>query len=180
MTAVAPDHPSGSNGSFRNGHLHERAPGADPDQVTLLLHVERHLSISDLVGVPVDERAMDLGRTATASATARYWLEAELRDLGLAEQMSGARLELAQLMISELVANVFLHTRSTARASVGAHDARLHVAVSDDDATVPAPAQELGLGTSGRGLRIVSDLADAWGVEPLSPGGKAVWFSLAI
>jgi hypothetical protein len=55
----------------------------------------------------------------------------------------------------------------------------LRVEVQD---RAPRPSLLLpGVGDSmaGRGLRIVEEVADGWGTEPLIDGGKAVWFELA-
>jgi len=52
--------------------------------------------------------------------------------------------------------------------------------VSDDDPEIPAAGPPAELRTSGRGLRLVSDLALEWGVASLAGGGKAIWFTLPL
>jgi hypothetical protein len=138
----------------------------------------RNLTASELVGRSLDERSMDLGRTATAAMTARRWLDAEVTDLALS--IDDAALDTARLLLSELVANVHLHTRSNAFASIAVHDDRLVVVVSDDDPTIPSPRDSGDLHTSGRGLRVVAELALDWGAVALAGGGKAIWFTLAV
>jgi two-component sensor histidine kinase len=85
----------------------------------------------------------------------------------------------AVLMISELVTNAVRHARTRLHVSVSIADRTLRVEVSDDDPTLPvAPALEHHA-TSGRGLRIVDNLADRWGATP-TDAGKTVWFELQI
>ena len=84
----------------------------------------------------------------------------------------------AVLMISELEANGVRHAHSRLRVLAFIAEQTLRVEVSDDDPTLPvvaADAEHQALG--GRGLRIVDELADRWGITP-NPGGKAVWFEL--
>jgi hypothetical protein len=69
------------------------------------------------------------------------------------------------------------HARTQLHVSVSIVDQTLRVEVSDDDPTLPlAPAPEHHA-TSGRGLRIVDDLADHWGIIPYTHG-KTVWFEI--
>ena len=86
----------------------------------------------------------------------------------------------ARLLVSELVANavtygappVILHIRCI--DGVG-----LRVGVSDSDPRVPAPLVTGSEAESGRGLRLVELLSDAWGVDA-HDGGKQVWFRLNV
>jgi anti-sigma regulatory factor (Ser/Thr protein kinase) len=85
----------------------------------------------------------------------------------------------AVLMISELVTNAVRHARTRLQLSVSIVEQTLRVEVSDDEPTLPmAPAPEHHA-TSGRGLRIVDNLADHWGIIP-STHGKTVWFELQL
>jgi hypothetical protein len=57
----------------------------------------------------------------------------------------------------------------------------LRVAVRDDNPALPVVGHHPDLtAESGRGLLLVSTLADDWGVESTESGGKAVWFELRI
>jgi hypothetical protein len=68
--------------------------------------------------------------------------------------------------------------------TVTGSDAELTVAVSDTSVQIPQPRTDDLTGedsvwrTSGRGLAIVSAVADSWGIDPSGPG-KSVWFSLS-
>lgn len=88
--------------------------------------------------------------------------------------------ETAALLVSELAANAVLHGRSGTTIKVNRPNGHLRVSVFDDNAalrptaTSPQPHSE-----TGRGLHILSVLADDWGVEA-HDGGKAVWFRLTL
>lgn len=84
----------------------------------------------------------------------------------------------AALVATELVANVVRHAHTTMELTVGLRDGRISLAVRDGSAALPR-AVEPGLrDAGGRGLRLVRELTDAWGVLPV-PGGKVVWTTLA-
>ena len=94
------------------------------------------------------------------------------------------RVDVAELLTSELVANALVHTDRDAevavrlggrRLSSAAH--RLRVEVRDFVARHPRPRCPDSEGTSGRGLLLVQSLSDAWGVLPHTTG-KIVWFEL--
>jgi two-component sensor histidine kinase len=80
-------------------------------------------------------------------------------------------------MISELVTNAVRHAHTLLRVVISVADQSLRVEVSDDDPTLPVAPDPQHHATSGRGLRIVDDLADQWGVTPGSQG-KTVWFEI--
>lgn len=87
----------------------------------------------------------------------------------------------ALLLTSELVGNAVVHGRSEVRLRVTSTTAILLVEVEDDNERLPELLPDDDDALSGRGLRLVEDLSDAWGVRP-RPGpvtsGKVVWFSL--
>lgn len=84
----------------------------------------------------------------------------------------------AQLVVTELVTNAILHTESPCTVSLQLSDSALHIAVTDHGLGFPE-RQPFDLHREGgRGLLIVSSLADAWGVEPVDQG-KTVWATLA-
>ena len=86
--------------------------------------------------------------------------------------------EAAELMASELATNCVRHAKTDFELTVEV-EGEIRVEVRDVNhgrPTVRSP--ELG-DPSGRGLRIVQALSDAWGVTPSSEG-KIVWFALYI
>lgn len=88
--------------------------------------------------------------------------------------------ENAALLTSELVTNAVLHGRTSATIEVHRPADTLRVSVRDDNPVLPPLGDDPPLSAeSGRGLRIVSMLADRWGVEQLE-GGKAIWFEVQV
>jgi two-component sensor histidine kinase len=85
----------------------------------------------------------------------------------------------AALLVSELVSNAVRHASSAAdRVGVvlGLLEGRLRIEVVDaGDGFDVAVEREA---TDGFGLRIIDDLADAWGVEPGPP--HKVWCEMAV
>ena len=84
------------------------------------------------------------------------------------------------IMVSELATNAVVHARTDFCVRVEMGNEVVRVAVSDDSARAaqlrPAPTPEQ---VNGRGLRIVHEFADGWGVVPEGSGdGKAVWFTI--
>ncbi|WP_405713246.1 ATP-binding protein [Streptomyces xanthophaeus] len=88
--------------------------------------------------------------------------------------------EVAELLITELVTNALVHTDRGAEVTASLCSTRLRVEVRDYAARRPRPyVPTADDGTHGRGLVLVQELADAWGVDALAPGsGKVVWFEL--
>ncbi len=83
----------------------------------------------------------------------------------------------AALVATELVANVVRHAHTTMEFTVGLRDGRVCLTVRDHSRLLPRP-KEPGIGDpGGRGLQLVRELTDAWGVLPVSDG-KVVWTRL--
>jgi anti-sigma regulatory factor (Ser/Thr protein kinase) len=101
-------------------------------------------------------------------------------------QVSPSVAERGEQVVAELAANAALHGyvqgrdfRLTLRFDPAAD--RLRIEVTDargDRLPVPAPVAETTAPTdseSGRGLLLVTALADRWGTRPYPPSGKTVW-----
>ena len=80
--------------------------------------------------------------------------------------------ERVELAASELVTNVVEHTDDGGRFEAWDSDP-LVVAVSDTDRRIPTIPERSTI-RGGRGLSIVDQVADDWGVEPTDTG-KVVW-----
>ena len=80
-----------------------------------------------------------------------------------------------ETVTSELVSNVVEHTADggTVKAWDPKPDVPLRVEVADRDPAEPTP-QDVATDAGGRGLRIVEQLADEWGVKR-DDVGKTVW-----
>ncbi|MFL6090277.1 MAG: ATP-binding protein [Aeromicrobium sp.] len=87
--------------------------------------------------------------------------------------------DLASLLITELVANAIRHVPGGCAVEVTRRGDALRMTVLDSGPGMP-DLQRPGLSAfGGRGLHIVAALASAWGVEHLEDGSKAVWAELA-
>jgi anti-sigma regulatory factor (Ser/Thr protein kinase) len=80
----------------------------------------------------------------------------------------------AALVATELVANVVRHAHTTMDFTVGLRDGRMSMAVRDGSRRLPRPADAKLTDSGGRGLRLVRELTESWGVLPF-PDGKVVW-----
>jgi anti-sigma regulatory factor (Ser/Thr protein kinase) len=110
-------------------------------------------------------------------AEARRHLRALLHDWTSPEQVDAA-----ELLLSEMLTNVLVHTDADAlllaevcRGPGGRRRLRAEVTDAGDD--LPHRRRPGELASSGRGLLLIEMLADAWGVEPRGDG-KSIWFEL--
>jgi len=85
--------------------------------------------------------------------------------------------EAAELMASELATNSVRHAHSDFELAILLLREEIRVEVSDHGQGQPVPRSPTPQEQSGRGLQIVQELSDAWGINP-SPHGKLVWFTL--
>jgi anti-sigma regulatory factor (Ser/Thr protein kinase) len=85
----------------------------------------------------------------------------------------------ASLVATELVANVVRHAHTTMEFTLGLRDGRLCLTVRDGSRVLPNPTDPSVTDAGGRGLRLVRELTDAWGVLAV-PDGKVVWTQLEV
>ena len=89
--------------------------------------------------------------------------------------MGSRATEVVVLLTSEVVTNAILHAGTSVDVTVRGVGAGVQIEVTDGVREMPGVV-DLPLGTeSGRGLRLVAELSEDWGVMPLV-GGKTVWF----
>jgi anti-sigma regulatory factor (Ser/Thr protein kinase) len=106
---------------------------------------------------------------------ARRFVEDELRR----EAVSEDTLFLAQLLTTELVTNAVRHAESPVEITVIRREDRIRIEARDDSTAVPAlPADDPPIRY--RGLLLVEDLAEEWGVEVEDRKGKIVWFEVLV
>ncbi|GAA3305555.1 ATP-binding protein [Streptomyces cinereospinus] len=135
------------------------------------------------VGRPVSTVTHLLSSTRRGARLARLLAVTELRSRGASQDLT----ERAELVVAELAANAVLHGRVPGRCFrltlvldvLDPAAGRLRVEVSDargDLHPVPRPADAAPdpLPTGGRGLTLVTALADHWDCVPHPPGGKTV------
>ena len=123
-------------------------------------------------GLDVETAAMSFAPDAQAPRLARRFVG----DV-LAGRADDGSVEIARLLVSELVTNAVVHAASAVEVEVGVDDAGVVVRVRDAD-TGPLVSRAGGgteLDEGGRGFMLVDRLAHTWGTEH-SGGRKTVWF----
>ncbi|MEZ0494516.1 SpoIIE family protein phosphatase [Kineococcus sp. TBRC 1896] len=157
----------------------------DDDRTILLVGVGHRTTAAGAAHPPLPARAEAVASSRVvllpcapeSSGAARR----AVRRLALDDGWDEDTVEVAALLVSELVTNAVLHGRSDVGLQVASSADRLLVEVSDDNDRVPEvlPADPDAL--SGRGLQLVDLAASAWGCRPgegPEGTGKVVWFTL--
>jgi anti-sigma regulatory factor (Ser/Thr protein kinase) len=83
------------------------------------------------------------------------------------------------LLTSEVVTNAILHARTPLRLTASVDDGQVQVRVYDSMRLVPRVRSYRADAGTGRGMHLVSALADQWGVDETS-SGKCVWFTVVV
>jgi anti-sigma regulatory factor (Ser/Thr protein kinase) len=112
-----------------------------------------------------------LAADPVSAAAARALVETTLPMWGCDELVDDVR-----LVITELVSNGVLHARTPLEVCIEIRDDALRVAVHDSAAGTVAVRDDADPTRieTGRGLKLVETLSDAWGVDP-SDEAKVVW-----
>ena len=87
------------------------------------------------------------------------------------------RRDRAVLLVSELGSNAVRHAGTGFSGAVGRKGRGLLVEVSDDGPGTPSIQERDTSKASGRGLQLVQDLSDDWGVRQVR-NRKVVWFTV--
>ncbi|MFI1796569.1 ATP-binding protein [Streptomyces sp. NPDC020379] len=85
----------------------------------------------------------------------------------------------AQLVVSELLANVVRHTDGVCELCLSLADGTLTIEVRDQSSELPVAHEPAESDESGRGLLLVQALAQSWEVTPYEVG-KSIMVSLAL
>jgi anti-sigma regulatory factor (Ser/Thr protein kinase) len=118
---------------------------------------------------------LDFENAADAVARARRFVAGEIA--GVDPEVAA---EVA-IMVSELATNSVRHTATEFSVFVDRTASEIRVEVTDTGSGVPTVRSPDALEPTGRGLRIVRELADAFGIDDLPDGpGKTVWFVVAL
>jgi anti-sigma regulatory factor (Ser/Thr protein kinase) len=111
----------------------------------------------------------NLPRSPDSISAARRLVNVHTTSLGTQER------EDAALMVSELVTNAVVHGVGAIWLRIDVEADAVRIEVADEGNVALAPSPEPGA-HGGWGLRIVDQLADAWGVLE---GSTRVWFQLS-
>ncbi|MDJ0374235.1 ATP-binding protein [Streptomyces sp. H10-C2] len=90
----------------------------------------------------------------------------------------GRLADTAAVCTSELVTNVHRHAGGDVHLRLAVEEAEVRVAVYGGGSGRPAPRRSGVWEVGGRGLFLVTALADGCGVTEAGPPGKGVWFTL--
>ncbi|MEU4849514.1 SpoIIE family protein phosphatase [Streptomyces gilvosporeus] len=114
-------------------------------------------------------------RLPDAVMHARRFTARTLRSWEVTQEM-----DVALLVVSELVTNAIAHTQGEVRLDLTLAADRLRIAVNDASPRAPVkPGSVDWEATGGRGLLLVEAMSLVWGSVPLS-GGKQVWSEIAV
>ncbi|MFB9391811.1 SpoIIE family protein phosphatase [Streptomyces coeruleoprunus] len=114
-------------------------------------------------------------RLPDAVMHARRFTARTLRSWSVREEV-----DVALLVVSELVTNAIAHTQGEVRLDLTLAGDRLRVAVNDTSPRAPVKATSTDWeATGGRGLLLVEAMTASWGSVPLG-GGKQVWAELFV
>lgn len=122
---------------------------------------------------------LEIGCDPTEVSRARRWARSQLADSCVDQDDS--LVETLILLISELVTNAVVHARCPALLRMALPPRRgagaVRVEVLDNSNSSPRQRRAADAETGGRGLELVSGLADRWGWQRESTG-KRVWCEL--
>lgn len=141
---------------------------------TLLLTEDGAAKALDLLGDPSAGEVHLTSRPESAS-TARRMSLSVVMVWGVAHLS-----DTVELLVSELVGNAVRHTGArTFGLRMRRRRGWMRVEVRDPSRALPCllPVRPLDIG--GRGLFLVDELSDRWGVD-LQPRGKTTWFELRV
>ena len=121
---------------------------------------------------------LHLDAVPSAIRRGRRWAVEQARAGGADEEAT----RVVELLTSELVTNAVKYGPKDGAilVSVGCRAAAVDVAVHDEGDDVPVQRRPGPTAVGGRGLRLVDQLADEWGVRVGPRRGKSVWFRIAL
>lgn len=124
---------------------------------------------------------VELPAEASSAAAARAAVRSLLVGPGLqgVSRPDQQALDRVLLLTSEVVTNAILHARTPLRLTASVDNGQVRVRVYDGLRLLPRVRSYRADAGTGRGMHLVSALADQWGVEETS-GGKCVWFAVAV
>jgi len=121
----------------------------------------------------VETAVVDLGPHPADVPAARRFLDEHCRRWGCGDLVDDA-----EIVVTELVTNAFMHAGTRCELRAGLTDRALRLQVTDYGPGMPDPRPADEGAEHGRGLLLISVLCVAWGVEALPDGGKVVWAEL--
>jgi len=117
-------------------------------------------------------RTLRLAGDVRSAIEARRLVEDELSVAGAGEDT----MLHTQLVVTELVTNAARHAHTPVEVTIATAVGRVRIEARDGSASTPV--LHVDTQTRHRGLQLIEDLSDGWGVEPHDAGGKVVWCEL--
>ncbi|MFG1805525.1 SpoIIE family protein phosphatase [Streptomyces sp. NPDC049040] len=156
---------------------HTTGPLADRREDDVALVLLRRDPDGPTCAVPVRRTVISVAQADPGQIrSCREAIRSLLHDWSSADQIDSA-----VLLVSEAVTNVLVHTDGDAfllaQVTGMPGTRRLHVDVGDASDDMPHRRSPGEMASSGRGLLLMEELADAWGVDPRGDG-KSTWFEL--
>ncbi|MCL2551497.1 MAG: SpoIIE family protein phosphatase [Actinomycetia bacterium] len=156
---------------------HTTGPLADRREDDIALVLLRRDPDGPTCAVPVRRTVLTVRQNDPGLIrSVRHDVRAMLHDWCSADQR-----ESAVLLVSEMITNVLVHTDEdatlTAQVTGMPGTRSLHIEVGDRSDDMPHRRSPGEMASSGRGLLLMEELADAWGVDPRGDG-KSIWFEL--
>jgi anti-sigma regulatory factor (Ser/Thr protein kinase) len=149
------------------------------------VEVAEALRLTDIADLVVSPQAEQPAATCAlpprpeSARRAREFTRITLQDWGMNGQV-----DVAELVVSELVTNSLRHGLLSAQWMPGEHpigltilrlDPYLMCVVIDPGLSCPVRVETCASAESGRGLQVVESCSVRWGWEPIAGEGKAVW-----
>ena len=103
---------------------------------------------------------------------ARRFVAAQLTDL------APETVDVARLLVSEIVTNAVLHARTKLTLTLERDDSTVRVKIQDANPLLPVLRSHGPDAGTGRGLHVLDRLATRWGTSEVH-GGKIVWFEIS-
>ena len=119
---------------------------------------------------------VELVETLPARAASAARARALVRE-ALARGGASDLLDTAQLAVSEVITNALVHAGTAIDLRIVLDRTGLRVEVTDGSPHFPRLRDHTPLAGTGRGLQLLDDIVDAWGVVARDDG-KVVWFEL--
>ncbi len=118
-------------------------------------------------------RTVRLAAELRSATEARRLVEDELVPAGAGEDT----LLHTQLLVTELVTNAARHAQTPIELTIAPAVGRVRIEARDGSPATPT-APHVDTPTRHRGVHLIEDLSERWGVEAEDAGGKLVWCEL--
>ena len=119
------------------------------------------------------ERIWKIGDEPDAVPSARRCVRLALREAAVPDDLVSD----AEIVVTELASNALMYGGAPAELRLALTEAGIRIEVEDSSPVAPVRLLASVDSMTGRGLALVSGVASAWGVHPVT-GGKVVWAQL--